>query len=115
MEIVGHEPNRVHGTVHWADDNNNWANYGGYKNSQTDLSEEFNVFSIVWDETQIRWLLNDVQYHVIDTSPASLDEFRENFFFIMNVAVGGNWPGSPDATTVFPQRMIVDYIRVHQQ
>ena len=115
MEIVGHEPNRVHGTVHWADDNNNWANYGGYKNSQTDLSEEFNVFSIVWDETQIRWLLNDVQYHVIDISPASLDEFRENFFFIMNVAVGGNWPGSPDATTVFPQRMLVDYIRVHQQ
>jgi beta-glucanase (GH16 family) len=43
-----------------------------------------------------------------------MDEFRNEFFFIINVAVGGNWPGSPDATTLFPQKLIVDYIRVFQ-
>ena len=115
MEIVGHEPNKLHGTLHWGDVNGNHAQYGGYKNSSIDLSEEFNVYSIIWTQTQITWLLNNVQYHVININEAQFDEFRENFFFIMNVAVGGNWPGSPDATTVFPQRMIVDYIRVHQQ
>ena len=115
MEVVGHQPNKVHGTLHWGDVNGNHAQYGGSKNSSIDLSEEFNVYSIIWTQTQITWLLNNVQYHVININEAQFDEFRENFFFIMNVAVGGNWPGSPDATTAFPQRMIVDYIRVHQQ
>ena len=77
--------------------------------------DEFHVFSITWDETAIRWYLDDVQYNVIDITPAALDEFRQEFFFIFNVAVGGNWPGSPDGSTQFPQAMIVDYIRVFQE
>jgi len=59
-------------------------------------------------------LLDNVEYHSVDTSPAELDEFREKFFIILNVAVGGNWPGSPDASTIFPQKMYVDYVRVFQ-
>lgn len=114
MEIVGHEPNKLHGTVHWADVDNNWANFGGAVNSTVDLSEEFNVYSIIWDENQIKWLLNGTQYHSIAMTQAQFDEFEEEFFFIMNVAVGGNWPGNPDGTTTFPQRMLVDYIRVYQ-
>jgi beta-glucanase (GH16 family) len=51
----------------------------------------------------------------LNTTAADLAEFDERFFFIFNVAVGGNWPGNPDATTVFPQKMIVDYVRVFQQ
>ncbi|MFT6937426.1 MAG: beta-glucanase (GH16 family), partial [Saprospiraceae bacterium] len=112
MEIVGHQPNKVHGTIHW--DANGHANYGGSKTSTSDLSEEFHVFSIIWDANEIKWLLDGVQYHNVDIAPADLDEFREAFFFIFNVAVGGNWPGNPDATTSFPQRMIVDYMRVFQ-
>ena len=50
----------------------------------------------------------------MDTTPAELSEFQNKFYFIFNVAVGGNWPGNPDATTTFPQRMVVDYIRVFQ-
>jgi beta-glucanase (GH16 family) len=72
------------------------------------------VFSIVWDANSIHWLLDNVEYHSVDTSPAELDEFREKFFIILNVAVGGNWPGSPDASTIFPQKMYVDYVRVFQ-
>jgi beta-glucanase (GH16 family) len=112
MEIVGHQPNKVHGTIHW--DANGHANYGGSKTSTSDLSEEFHVFSIIWDANEIKWLLDGIQYHNVDIAPADLDEFREAFFFIFNVAVGGNWPGNPDATTSFPQRMIVDYMRVFQ-
>jgi beta-glucanase (GH16 family) len=78
------------------------------------FSDQFAVYSITWDATSIRWFVDNKQYHVIDTTPAELDEFRRNFFFIFNVAVGGNWPGSPNTTTTFPQHMIVDYVRVFQ-
>jgi beta-glucanase (GH16 family) len=113
MELIGHQPNRVHGTVHWQE--NGHASYGGSKAlSSGDFSTEFHVFSIIWDTQSIKWLVDDVQYHQIDITPAALNAFHKNFFFIFNIAVGGNWPGSPDATTVFPQRMIVDYVRVFQ-
>jgi hypothetical protein len=117
MELVGHQPNRVHGTIHWrAEDNNNiHAQFGtSTALSSGKFSDEFHVFSIIWDANQIQWYMDDVLYNTADITPASLSEFHNNFFFIFNVAVGGNWPGSPDATTSFPQRMIVDYVRVFQ-
>ncbi|MFD2202504.1 glycoside hydrolase family 16 protein [Shivajiella indica] len=119
MEMVGGsqdgKDNTVHGTVHWAS-NGNWANYGGSKRlDQGILNDKFHVFSIVWDEGKIVWLLDNVAFHEIDTTPQDLNEFRESFFFLFNVAVGGNWPGSPDGTTEFPQQMAVDYVRVFQK
>ena len=61
------------------------------------FSDAFHVFSVVWQADQITWLMDDAP-----------------FFFILNVAVGGNWPGYPDATTSFPQSMVVDCVRVFQ-
>lgn len=114
MEIVGHEPATTHGTVHW-DNNGSYASFGGSKTlAQGKFADEFHVFSIVWDSQSIKWLLDNVQFNEIDISAASFSEFKQPFFFIFNVAVGGNWPGYPDATTVFPQRMVVDYVRVFQ-
>ncbi|WP_133557920.1 glycoside hydrolase family 16 protein [Algoriphagus boseongensis] len=116
MEMVGGQgrENTVHGTVHWEHDGSRAEFGGNYKLSSGTFSDEFHVFSIVWDAQSIRWLVDNKQYHVIDTQPAQLDEFRRNFFFIFNVAVGGNWPGSPDATSTYPQHMIVDFVRVFQ-
>ncbi|MCO6475358.1 MAG: family 16 glycosylhydrolase [Phaeodactylibacter sp.] len=115
MELVGHEPSTVHGTVHWSNGGQH-AQYGGSTRlSSGRFYDEFHVFSIEWDAQRIRWLLDGQEYHNIDITPSELSEFRNDFFFIFNVAVGGNWPGYPDATTVFPQRMIVDYIRVFQE
>ena len=115
MEIVGHEPSTLHGTVHW-DNGGNYANYGkSTMLSSGTFADEYHVFSIAWDEQYIKWLLDDVQFNVIDITPAGLSEFQSDFFLIFNVAVGGNWPGNPDGTTVFPQQMRVDYIRVFQQ
>jgi len=116
MEMVGGNgrDNTVHGTVHWEHDGSP-AQYGGdYTISSGSLANEFHVYSIIWDAQSIRWLIDNKEFHVIDTRPAQLDEFRRNFFFIFNVAVGGNWPGSPDATSTYPQHMIVDYVRVFQ-
>ena len=70
-----------------------------------------------WEENRIRWYLDDVQFH--EVTPATIGAgqpwpFNQNFFFIFNLAVGGNWPGSPDGSTIFPQRLVVDYVRVFQ-
>lgn len=119
MEMVGgsteNRDKTVHGTVHW-DNAGNYANYGGSTKLTSGIfNDEFHVFSIVWDQQKIVWLLDGVQYHVIDITPGGLEEFHKPFFFIFNVAVGGKWPGSPDGNTLFPQKMTVDYIRVFQK
>ena len=116
MEMVGGSgrENTVHGTVHWQHDGQH-ANFGGDVTLPSGtFNDEFHVFSIVWTSSRITWYMDNQEYHAIDTTPAQLSEFRNSFFFIFNVAVGGNWPGSPDNTTTFPQYLIVDYIRVFQ-
>lgn len=115
MEMIGgsSRENQVHGTVHW-DLNGHVQAGGSYTLSSGTFADEYHVFSIIWDENQIRWFVNDTQYYQIDITPDHMTEFHEEFFFLFNVAVGGNWPGYPDETTVFPQQMRVDYIRMFQ-
>lgn len=116
MEMIGGagRERTVHGTVHWQN-NGSHANFGRpYSLASGTFHDKFHVFSIVWDQNSIRWFVDNVQYNVVDITPAELSEFRNSFFFIFNIAVGGNWPGSPDATTTFPQHLIVDYVRVFQ-
>jgi hypothetical protein len=115
MEMIGGEENTVHGTAHW-DNNGQVATYGG-KTSLTagTFNDNFHVYSIVWDERKILWLLDDKPFHEIDITPSGLSEFHLPHFFLINMAVGGNWPGSPDQSTVFPQKFAVDYIRVFQK
>lgn len=116
MELIGggDKDRTVHGTVHWSNGGQH-ANYGGSKTIPGSFQDTYHVFSIIWDEAKIQWLLDDQIYHTIDITPAELSEFRDEFFFIFNVAVGGQWPGSPNDSTIFPQYMIVDYIRVFQK
>lgn len=116
MEMVGGDgrENTTHGTLHW-DNNGHTYTGGSHTLSSGTFADKYHVFSIVWDETRIRWLLNNVQFHEILITPAHMTEFHQEFFFIFNVAVGGLWPGYPDNTTIFPQQMRVDYIRVFQK
>jgi len=116
MEMIGGQgrENTVHGTIHW-DNNGQYANFGrATTKQQGTFYDKFHVFTIIWDETAIRWYVDDVEYNVVDITPSALSEFRQQYFFIFNVAVGGNWPGSPDGSTTFPQQMQVDYVRVFQ-
>lgn len=117
MELVGgpNSDNEIHGTVHW-DNSGTKADYGcSHRLSEGIFAEEFHVFTIIWDDTSITWYRDDIQYCTIDITPPNLSEFQDPFFFIFNVAVGGNWPGSPNASTQFPQQMVVDYVRVFQE
>ena len=120
MEMIGGggRENTVHGTLHW--------NVGGigqpyaptyqggaFEKAGDDFGDGFNVFSMVREHDRVQWLVNDALYHE-QYLPDSIDfkPFDNPFFLIFNIAVGGNWPGSPDASTQFPQRMVVDYVRV---
>ena len=116
MEMVGGRggDNTTHGTIHW-DNNGQYANYGdAYTLLNGIFNDEFHVFTIKWSSSTIIWYVDDNEFVRVDITPAGLSEFHQDNFFIFNVAVGGNWPGSPDATTAFPQTMVVDYVRVFQ-
>ena len=117
MEMVGGsgKENTSHGTLHYEIDGEHVYHGGSKTLSSGTLNDEYHVFSIVWDKDRIKWYLNNAEYYSADISSDDLSEFHQEFFFILNVAVGGNWPGSPDQTTVFPQKMNVDYIRVFQK
>ena len=118
MELLGHQPSTIHGTAHWGANNSNHQFKGNSKSLSggQKFSDEYHVFSIIWAEDVIRWYVDDVQYFSL--APGNVNgsnyPFNDEFFFIFNIAVGGQWPGYPDETTVFPQRMVVDYIRVFQ-
>ena len=117
MENVGHEAGTAHGTAHWGPRGRGYSTFQG--NSITldeDLAERFHVFSIVWERDLIEWYVDETKFFTL--TPASTGNetwrFNDDFFFIFNVAVGGNFPGPPDSTTEFPQQMEIDYIRVFQ-
>jgi beta-glucanase (GH16 family) len=117
MELIGTYPGRIHGTIHWKPVNGTNTSKGAeYNLPSGDFSQQFHVFSIIWSQDTITWLVDDKPF--LTTTKADLGAanypFNAHQFFIFNVAVGGNWPGPPDAGTVFPQRMFVDYVRVFQ-
>jgi beta-glucanase (GH16 family) len=118
MEVIGSIPNRVHGTVHYGPQgaSSSTQKTGTYTLPSGDFSDKFNVYSLIWTLDNMEILVNDISFFKTNrTTIGSIYPFNEPFFMIFNVAVGGNWPGSPDATTVFPQQMTVDYIRVFKK
>jgi len=116
MELIGSQPSTVHGTVHYQDfASKAYRTSGGSTQlNGEEFSQKFHVFTTIWDRNRIEWYLDNKLYNTFSYPNETGNTFRLPYYFLMNVAVGGRWPGSPDNTTVFPQEMIVDYIRVFQ-
>ncbi len=116
MEMVGFEPNTVHGTIHYGDPYPNNQNQGaGFRLASGIYADQFHTFAIEKEAGEIRWYMDGVLYSVktpSDVAPYNWP-FDERFHFILNLAVGGNWPGDPDASTQFPNSLEVDYVRVY--
>jgi len=119
MENIGKEPALVHGTIHG-------PGYSGDKGigspfalpSNAPFADDFHIYAVEWEPKAIRFYVDDHLYAT--RTPAELPEgtkwaYDHPFFMLLNVAVGGDWPGSPDATSIFPQTMQVDYVRVYTQ
>jgi beta-glucanase (GH16 family) len=114
MENIGKEPRRVHGTVHGPGYSGAQGVTSAYDLSAGAFADSFHVYAIEWDADAIRWYVDDTLYKAV--APKDLPGrwvYDHPFFIILNVAVGGYWPGGPDSTTVFPQTMRVDYVRVY--
>lgn len=118
MEVIGSSPSTTHGTIHFGADwtQHNYVGQGTSLTSGQTFADEFHVFSIEWDANGITWLLDDSPFYSVSPNVVGSQPypFDHPFFFILNVAVGGQWPGYPDATTTFPQFMAIDYVRVFQ-
>ena len=119
IETVNSE-NIVYGTNHWAN-GTEYATYGNntgnYRNQKFELDvTQFHNYKFTWDEKYIRMFVDDFMYHeiLIENNEGDTEEFHKPFFFILNVAVAGNWPGFEVDDTQFPNEMLVDYIRVSQ-
>lgn len=115
MENIGKSPAIAYGTLHGP----GYSGANGFQGSYTlpsgKLSDDFHVYAVEWVPGQIRWYVDGNLYH--SATPSQVNGnwvFDHPFFLILNVAVGGGWPGNPDATTVFPQQMLVDYVRVYR-
>jgi beta-glucanase (GH16 family) len=82
------------------------------------FSDDFHVFALEWEPEAIRFYVDDNLYvtrTLADIPVGKKWAFDHPFFLLLNLAVGGDWPGNPDATTVFPQTMLVDYVRVYKK
>ncbi|MEO3889658.1 family 16 glycosylhydrolase [Nonomuraea sp. B5E05] len=113
MENIGSVPNTVHGTVH-GPGYSGGSGIGGSRTIGGPLGDAFHRYAVEWSPNLIVWYLDGSEYFRI--TPADLRGnqwvFDHPFFMIMNVAVGGNWPGPPNSSTTFPQTMLIDYVRV---
>ncbi len=122
MEFLGHDTRTVYGTAHGPGFSGSGGIGMSYKlpEEEKDFSEDFHIFALEWDEDEIEWYVDGKLYHVLskdeveDAAGPEAWVFDKPFFLILNVAVGGYWPGYPDETTTFPQRMYIDYIRVYE-
>jgi beta-glucanase (GH16 family) len=117
MENIGKEPSLVHGTIHgpgYSGANGIGSPYALPGDQR--FADDFHAFAVEWEPDVIRFYVDD---HLYETrTAAELPKgakwvYDHPFFVLLNVAVGGGWPGNPDATSVFPQTMLVDYVRVY--
>lgn len=105
-EVLGHQPTRVYMTHHWGSSSNVERHGGSFDGP--DFSQDFHTFAIEWMPDSIHWYIDDVWRF---SSAVAIPQ--EPFYIILNTAVGGDWPGNPDGTTVFPQYHQIDYVRVY--
>jgi beta-glucanase (GH16 family) len=117
MENIGKEPGMIHGTVHgpgYEGDSPFTAAYtlpGGVP-----FSDDYHVYAISWTPDSITFFVDEHAYYrtsVRELPGGTNWVFNHPFFLLLNVAVGGSWPGDPDQTSTFPQNMLVDYVRVY--
>ena len=120
MEMVGHDTKTIHGTLHYGGEwPENIQSGDKFVLQEGTFSSDFHIFTLEWKEGEFKWFVDGIHYltqnqwHSSDHGfPAPFDQ---RFHLLLNLAIGGNWPGNPDETTVFPQKMFVDYVRVYEK
>jgi len=119
MENIGKEPDIIHGSIHGPGYIGDTGIEAPYKlPAKQRFADDFHIFAVEWDADSITFYVDQnlyVRRTRADLQPGWKWVFDKPFFLILNLAVGGDWPGNPDSATVFPQAMLVDYVRVYQR
>ncbi len=112
VEVLGHEPSVLYTSLHYTNGTNQKGDIQNvYQLPAGSFSDGYHTFTLDWTPDSLKWSLDAQQ--VFQTSiEADMKEFLRSFYLILNVAVGGNWPGDPDGTTAFPQTMYIDFVRL---
>ncbi len=116
MEHVGFEPHMTHGALHGPGYSGNTPLNGSH-NLGEPANARYRVYAVEWDENGIRWFVDNHNFYSVTRAQVEQHGawvYNRPFFLLFNVAVGGTWPGSPDGSSVFPQRLYIDYVRVYQ-
>jgi len=121
MEYLGQDTSTVHGTIHyggqWPDNQYRGTNY---VTDDTAFHKKFHTFALEWEEGKLRWYVDGELFQDLGTGTwyssvaAFPAPFNRRFHLLINLAVGGNWPGPPNSSTTFPQELVIDYVRVYQ-
>lgn len=107
MEMIGQEPSKIYGVVHYLQKGKVTKNYN-ITNLQS--YNDYHLYSLEWDSSSLRWYVDGKLFHSTE-----LGVSQENMYIILNLAVGGNWPGNPNAKTQFPSSFEIDYVRVYEE
>lgn len=116
MEFIGRQPDTIYGTLHGPEYNGGMGLQNSIKHN-TDIHNEFHTYGIEWEEDSIKWYFDDQLFHTVSKDKMLSSYtwvFDHDFFMLLNLAVGGNWPQRPNDTTEFPQSYVIDYVRVYQ-
>lgn len=116
MENIGREPTTIHGTVHGP---RNDVDYSGtYDVAHGAASDDFHVYALEWDPAHLYFFVDGINYYTFDKITLMSEQdwvYDHPFSIVLNLAVGGTWPKSPNSTTVFPQKMSISYVRVYKE
>ena len=118
MEHVGYDLGVVHGSVHTEAYNHKINTKRSSARKIANVDTEFHVYSIIWNKDKISFFIDDVQYFLFENDQQGNYKtwpFDQRFHLLINIAVGGDWPGNPDNSTNFPRKMLVDYVRVYEK
>jgi beta-glucanase (GH16 family) len=116
LEFIGREPFYCQGYMHYGTVYGDKSQRGGPMRLPEPVFEAFHIFSIIKTKDKISWIVDGYEYQSYtssDIEPKYNWPFERTYYVILNLAVGGDWPGDPDGSTIFPSTMEVDYVRAY--
>lgn len=114
-EVLGSSPSTLYSTLHFTNGENKKDEIQGVKElAGSSFSSDYHLYTLEWTPESLVFKLDDVKFQEVPIE-AGMKEFQRSFYLILNVAVGGYWPGEPDNTTSFPQTMYIDYVRAYSK
>ncbi len=118
LELYGSkDPAVIEANIHYANENEQHTMMGAvpYTLPEGDFSDDFHIFELEWSADSLKWFVDGNQFASVSITDEVYSEFHNDFFILLNIAVGGTWAGRPDHTTPFPAQMHVDWVRYYKK